>query len=624
MPPQFRFSKNNASILPGLSLVQDSFKTRFSEHGRLIEFQPADSHNGFVIEASGDSLLIRYHRPSQAYRALGQVLSGAPLEGGKTLSQTCFLESVGVMLDVSRNGVFRVERIEELFLQFALAGIDSVQLYMEDSYLLPGEPYFGYGRGAYSESELRQIDDRGHAFGIEVVPCIQTLGHLEQILQWPAYHNLQDVRGVLMVGLEETHRLIAKMLDVVSACFRTRRIHVGMDEAHGVGSGNYLRENGFRRPFDVLNEHLAVVTRLCEDRGLEPMMWSDMFFRIGSKTHDYYDPQAVIPEEVIARVPKGVELVYWDYYHADVRFYEDWIDRHRAMGKEPIYAAGGWTWGRFWAYWPRLQETIGAGMEAARRKGLKESFVTFWGDDGCECHPFSMLGAILYFAETAYFEAVDFAELERLFTLFSPEVTLADCQLAAELDGIPEIQDAVESESNFSKWILWHDPVLGFLNPHIPAGVIEHYRELAEKLGNRSGAPTVLDFPRTIAQTLSEKIRLHLEVRSACQSRDFDKLRELRSEVLPATIEGLNKVWVLHRNVWRHWYKPFGWEVIESRYATIIARLNSLGSIVQDCIDNPGAHVEEFTLSPNPVLPTEQASKCYFSYGRITTPSVLK
>jgi hypothetical protein len=135
--------------------------------------------------------------------------------------------------------------------------------------------------------------------------------------------------------------------------------------------GYYLQKNGFRRPFDVLNEYLAVVTRLCEDRGLKPMMWSDMFFRIGSKTHDYYDPQAVIPEEVIAQVPHGVELVYWDYYHADVRFYEDWIDRHRAMGKEPIYAAGGWTWGRFWAYWP---------VVFGRKNALGEKE----GDEGCE------------------------------------------------------------------------------------------------------------------------------------------------------------------------------------------------------------------------------------------------
>lgn len=624
MHPQFRFSKNQFPVLSGLPFVQDYFKERFSENGRLIEFQQDDSHNGFVIEASDHGSLVRYQRPSQAYRALGQLLSGAQLEGGKTVSQTCFLESVGVMLDVSRNGLFRVERIEEMFLQFALAGIDSVQLYMEDSYLLPGEPYFGYGRGAYSESELRQIDDRGHALGIEVVPCIQTLGHLEQILQWPAYRHLQDVRGVLMVGLEETHRLIAKMLDVLSSCFRTRRIHVGMDEAHGVGSGKYLEKNGFRRPFDILNEHLAVVTRLCEDRGLEPMIWSDMFFRIGSKTHDYYDSQAEIPEEVIARVPSGVELVYWDYYHADVKFYEDWIDRHRAMGKEPIYAAGGWTWGRFWTYWPRLQETIGAGMSAARRKGLKEAFVTFWGDDGCECHPFSMLGAIFYFAETAYSEAVDFAELEQFFALFSPEVSLADCQLAAELDGIPEIEGAVESEANFSKWILWHDPVHGFLNPHIPEGLVGHYCGLAEKLGNGNREGTILDFPRTIAQTLSKKIRLHLEVRDACQSRDVDKIRELRCEVLPATIEGLNKLWVLHRKAWHHWYKPFGWEVIEGRYAAILARLNSLDSILQDCLENPGTYVEEFALSPNPVLPTEQVSKCYFDYGRTVTSSFLK
>ena len=31
-----------------------------------------------------------------------------------------------------------------------------------------------------------------------MIPCIQALGHLEQILQWPAYANLRDTATVLL------------------------------------------------------------------------------------------------------------------------------------------------------------------------------------------------------------------------------------------------------------------------------------------------------------------------------------------------------------------------------------------------------------------------------------------
>lgn len=625
MYPQFCFSNDQLALLPGLAAIQVHFAHRFSKDGKLITFERDSAYNGYTIENREGRLEIRFQRPSQAYRALGDVLGWLEDESTEGLvQQACFLDSIGVMLDVSRNGVFRVERIKELFLQFAFAGVDSVQLYMEDVYLLPDEPYFGYARGAYSESELRQIDDWGHELGIEVIPCIQTLGHLEQILQWPAYAPLQDVRGVVLVGDERVQALIGKMLDFVASCFRSRRVHIGMDEAHGVGSGEYLQKNGYRRPFDILTEHLTVVTALCHQRGLQPMIWSDMFFRIGSETHDYYDIKAVIPDEVAASVPQGVDLVYWDYYHADIGFYEEWIERHRSIKKEPIFALGGWTWGRFWAYWPRLKETIAAGMTAARRKHLKEAFLTLWGDDGTECHPFSILGGVFYFTEMAYAKVVDFDKLERRFALFSPHLTIADCQRASEIDGLPEIRQETESESNFSKWILWHDPVLGFLNPHIPAAASGHYRKLAEELEGIGAKSLELELPYHVARVLALKVRLHQEVREAYRAGDQQKLRELLSDVLPATQVCLHDLWKAHRSVWRHWYKPFGWEVIDRRYGALRARLESLGALLQDYLDNPNIKVEEFELLPNPLMPTDLAAKCYFDYGRVATASAIK
>lgn len=39
----------------------------------------------------------------------------------------------------------------------------------------------------YTERELREIDDYAFALGIEVIACIQTLGHLGQMLQWPKH-----------------------------------------------------------------------------------------------------------------------------------------------------------------------------------------------------------------------------------------------------------------------------------------------------------------------------------------------------------------------------------------------------------------------------------------------------
>ncbi len=40
--------------------------------------------------------------------------------------------------------------------------------------------------------ELRRLDDYADLLGIELMPCIQTLGHLGQVLHWPAMRKYAD------------------------------------------------------------------------------------------------------------------------------------------------------------------------------------------------------------------------------------------------------------------------------------------------------------------------------------------------------------------------------------------------------------------------------------------------
>jgi hypothetical protein len=51
------------------------------------------------------------------------------------------------------------------------------------------------------------------------------------------------------------------------------------------------------------------------------MIWSDMYFRLGSKTGEYYDLECDIPEDIIKEIP-DIGLIYWIYYHDDYEFYD--------------------------------------------------------------------------------------------------------------------------------------------------------------------------------------------------------------------------------------------------------------------------------------------------------------
>ena len=275
-------------------------------------------------------------------------------------------------------------------------------LYTEDTYELPGVPCMGYLRGSYSLEEMRELDEYAARFGIEMVACIQTLGHLGQFLKWPGAAGFRDTDDVLLTDHVETYELIDRIFNFWSRAFRSRRIHIGMDEAHLLGRGRSLDFHGYENPFGIFKRHLARVGGLAGKYGFHPMIWSDMYFRLGSASRDYYDSCAVIPDEVRETIPRNIELVYWDYYHTDPGIYDRMIDRHVKLGFRPVMASGLWSWYRFWYDHRYSAERVKPCIESCRRNHLTELFFTMWGDDGAYCEFDSMLAGLAWASDLCY------------------------------------------------------------------------------------------------------------------------------------------------------------------------------------------------------------------------------
>lgn len=121
------------------------------------------------------------------------------------------INAFSVMIDCSRGGVLKQSSVFNMMRNCALMGINMMQLYTEDTYEMEGETFFGYLRGGYTRQELIHMDDYADALGIELVPCIQTLGHLGQMLQWPKYHIYRDTNEVLLANWDETYNLIERV-----------------------------------------------------------------------------------------------------------------------------------------------------------------------------------------------------------------------------------------------------------------------------------------------------------------------------------------------------------------------------------------------------------------------------
>ena len=602
--------------------LKDSIEILFEKDSNLLK-------TGGLKVIKNQKITVKYGRKTDAFRALGRILG----EKEKVFKKPDFYEipkftTLGVMIESSRNGVMTVENIKAFLRRFALMGINMTMLYTEDTYEVPEQPFFGYLRGGYTQKELKEIDDYAYNLGIEMIPCIQTLSHLAQILQWnTAFNDVTDTINTLLLEEEKTYKLLEQMISSATAPYRSKRIHLGMDEALDLGNGRYRELHGEPNRFELMNGHLARVLEICAKYGLKPMIWDDMFFRIGSKTHDYYELDSNIPQNIIDNIPKNVDFVYWDYYHRDYDFYMKFIDLHKRIGKTPIAAPGAWNWGRFWANIPVADITMKPFMKACRDNNIKEAFITTWGDDEMENDIYSALPAVQSFAESGYSDTNEIDEkLLRENFYGTCKVNYDDFCLGYKLDSPPHIKEP--DENNMSKWLLWDDMFIGLCEPlQEGRSFKKYYSELAGDLKKRIGKDIYskrLAFPMQIAKVISMKCDLRKELVSAYRKKDKKKLALLlKNEVRPLLAE-MKKLWQLHCAMWRSTYKPFGLECIEMRYGTLITRTQSLINCLEQYLKGKIKNIPEFETQ---LLKFQKASERnthgVWGWRRIATPSSI-
>lgn len=533
--------------------------------------------------------------PDISAAARGLFLAACALRDGKDipeLHQRRHIASCGMMLDMSRGGVMTVEAVKGMIDAHAALGLNLMMLYTEDTYTVPEAPYLGYLRGRYTEKELREMDDYAAESGVELVPCVQTLAHLEQFLQWDVNRDIKDNDCVLMIDEPKTYAWIRAALTALRRCFRTNRIHIGMDEAHGVGLGEYYQKHGAVNRFELLNRHLNRVVDICKELGFKPIMWSDMFYRLGSKNNDYYDTDAVVPESAIAQIP-DVALCYWDYYHTDEQFYAGMLEGHRKMGKEVVFAGGIWTWSGILPHVRKTNATMYPALRACLKAGIGTVLATSWGDDGCETDYRLALNQLPIYSEHVWLgEDCTRAEVERM---------------GERLTGLSEACFnamgafyADDEDRRPGKGLFYCDP----LYP-LTEGLwdLTGYRE-----GLEEGVKTLerhLDDSRCEYAWLAMRIALEKlnwvnELRPAYLRGDKAVVLTMANEKLPAMRELYVKMMSVWREQWESGRKRNGWETICARLGAVIARLDDVQRILLRWADGTIECVEELDETPLP------------------------
>ena len=502
------------------------------------------------------------------------------------------IRSLGPMLDMSRGAVMTVEAVKRYVDITACLGMNLMMLYTEDVYEVPEYPYFGYLRGRYTRQELREIDDYADSMGVELVPCIQTLAHLGSFLQWAPQADLIDQPTVMMVGEEKVYAFIEAAIRSISGCMRSRRIHIGMDEAHGIGLGRYLEQHGAADRFSLLYGHLQRVADICRKYRLEPIMWSDMFFRLASKRNEYYDMDAVVPQRVIDMIPDGVGLCYWDYYHTDRAVYEHMLAQHARMGGRTSFAGGAWTWSGFLPQVKRTLATMVPALQSCAAHGIDTVLATMWGDDGAETNLLLAAGLLPVFSE---------------FCWRGPDCALAEVEsMGALIAGLPWDAYAAlgefypdERDVRTGKALVWCDPLYPLVNDGRDTmdAAIARAQAALDRLRPHAGRLDV-DYAVKLFEVTADKAALLRDLRPRYLAGDRAWLSEAANVRLPALIERYEALTALHRALWNRDNKRNGWEVLARRYGGTIGRLKDVRQEMLDWLDGKVDRLPELDEEP--------------------------
>lgn len=550
----------------------------------------------------GASVTITWAEPIQFYRALS--LIPADLHPCDIREDAAFA-SRGVMFDCSRNAVLKVDTLRLFLRRMALMGLNLGMMYTEDTYEVPEQPFFGYKRGRYTYEELKALDDYADMLGIELIPCIQTLGHLDRVMRWPAYRHVRENEAVIEPDREESYEILTQMIRAASAPYRSKRIHLGMDEAYGMGLGAHLLHHGYENPQNIMGRHLKRLLDICEEMGLEAMIWSDMYFQIdGLNYHSDRDPSP----EAIAAVDKRVSLVYWDYYQTREELYDDALRKHAMFPAPTVFAGGIWTWiGPAPAY-PATIANTRAALASCRRAGIPLVVATCWGDDGQECNMLAALLGMQLYGEMTFRGDYDESWLRERFKRCCHADAEAFLALS-ELNTVPGMTPRPNYPTNLCKILLYQDPLVQLFEKDLEGfSCAEHFEALVQRyaLAARENPEYALlfDFYTALAHALALKARYHTQAARTLRAGDREGCGRL-SEDLPAVadaVEALRPVW---RRLWESTNKPFGFEVIDFRMGGIVARLKTaadrLGAFARGEIDDiPELSSETFLLKRQP------------------------
>lgn len=570
-------------------------KIPLSHDGIPLFYRETPESAAITVDYTASKILITAPKRVMFCRALGIVKELLENDSLKKVEETARYDQLEAMVDCARNAVLTVEACKRLIRLLALMGYTGLQLYVEDVFEMEKYPYFGYLRGAYSEQELKELDSYCALFGIELIPCIQTLAHLGKALRWECFHSITDFDDILLAEEDASYELIEEMVKTMHRALKSRRINIGMDEAHMLGLGKYLDCSGYSDRMAIMLKHFRRVYEILNRYGYTGMMWSDMFFRL-LNGGSYENTNTAAKDRLSGLLPYNMELIYWNYYSTEKKVYDDMLDSHLAISPNTGFAAGAWKWTGFSPY---NTFSICAGRQSHKscmEHGIRHILVTSWGDDGGEASIFTVLPSFQLWAECCYQGDVADEALKVRFRSCTGGY-LEDFLLMDSLIETPEKPKLSMCGVNPSRYIFYQDILYGMFDRHISPQDARHFSKTATDLAAAEGRSGEYGYLfRTLslyASVLAIKANCGTGLRDAYRRGDLRRLETYADDILPRLLTEIDRFSEAYSNQWNRENKIFGLDLFDLRIGGLKERIRRAILRIRQYTEGDIASLEE-------------------------------
>ena len=285
----------------------------------------------------------------------------------------------GFMLDCSRTRVPTQAELLDLVRALGRLRANQLQLYIEHTFAFPGHEDAWRDASPLTPAEIRELDDACAAVGIELVPNLNTFGHMERWLRHPRYRAMaecpegwihpltgqfKEFPGTLRPD-QASVDFVSSLLDDYLPNFRSRQVNIGGDEPWELGQGFSKLAVAERGKHRVYLDHLKILCALGRDRGRTVQFWGDILL----------EDLALAQDAPVDTVP-----VVWGY-DAGHPFKEQ-CGRLRELGRAYLVAPGTSAWQSFTGRLDNALINQAEAVGAAVRHDARGILLTTWGDNG--------------------------------------------------------------------------------------------------------------------------------------------------------------------------------------------------------------------------------------------------